>query len=406
MKLLILFDHRFHRDPEGGLRSKTHYNAELFRRRYLGVFDEVNILARVDGGARGVFRLGESVNLVSLGDWNSMTRFFMRRRQVWAIIERYLKEETAVLMIAPGAVGNMAIPKLTHWRRPYGVEVVGNPADAFAAGAVQHPMRAIIRYAFCRKLRQACRHASSAIYVTNRELQRAYPPGPKTLDRGASDIELGSDAFVRQSRVVTPKNEWRIVHVGSMAQPYKAHDVLIDAVAACRRQGLDLHLALLGDGALRAQFEQQSHRLGLNDHVEFLGHLPPGEMVRQQLDRADLFVLPSRTEGLPRATLEAMARALPCISTSVGGNPELLDGTELVTPGDTAALAEKLTQVLNDPARMTRLSDRNLSLAREYRYEVLHERRLQAYRHLHETTWEWFRRDDMGTHSHSGRRAA
>ena len=62
----------------------------------------------------------------------------------------------------------------------------------------------------------------------------------------------------------------------------------------------------------------------LRDRVRFRGQLTTPVDVRAELDRADLFVLPSRQEGLPRAMIEAMARALPCIGSSVGGIPELL----------------------------------------------------------------------------------
>ncbi len=406
MKLIIFSDHRFHLDDEGIPRSRTHCNAANLQRRYLGAFDEVKIVARLAGGSDGNFRMGEKVELVSLGDWNGCTPLLLRWHQVSAIIKKHLDEAAAIMLVAPGIVGNMAIRRLIRRQQPFGVEIVGNPAEAMAAGSLQHPMRSLICNYFCKQLSQVCRHATSAIYVTNHQLQSVYPPGPDTFELGCSDIELQRDAFVNAPRVVSPKSEWRLVHVGSMVQPYKAHEVLIDALARCRSEGVRVTLALLGGGALRPRLEEEVQQLNLGEHVKFLGHLPPGEKVREQLDNADLFVLPSRTEGLPRATLEAMARALPCISTSVGGNPELLDGTELVPPGDARALADKIKQVLSDPDRMTRLSERNLRRAQEYRYELLLERRLQAYRHLSERTENWFRLNGFGTPGLAVRRAA
>lgn len=109
-----------------------------------------------------------------------------------------------------------------------------------------------------------------------------------------------------------------------MAQLYKAPDLLIEAVAVCVQQGLDIKLVLVGDGQYRAELEARSAILGLGPRVSFQGLLPSSEAVREQLDRADIFVLPSHQEGLPKAMVEAMARGLPCIGSTVGGIPELL----------------------------------------------------------------------------------
>src|ERR1043166_5635017 len=105
---------------------------------------------------------------------------------------------------------------------------------------------------------------------------------------------------------------------------YKAPDVLIRAVAQCVAAGFDLTLHVVGDGKHRPELEQLASALGVSDRVIFLGLLPAGAAVRERLDRSDLFVLASRCEGLPRAMVEAMARSLPCIGSTIGGIPELL----------------------------------------------------------------------------------
>ena len=126
---------------------------------------------------------------------------------------------------------------------------------------------------------------------------------------------------------------------------------------------------------------------------DFWGTFRTGDAVRKELDAADLFVLPSRTEGLPRALIEAMARALPCIGSSVGGIPELLSPSEQVPPGDVDALANKILEILGDRERCCRLSHENLQRARDYHVDALHPRRRAFYRAVQEATTEWQRRD-------------
>ena len=181
----------------------------------------------------------------------------------------------------------------------------------------------------------------------------------------------------------------RLVIVGTLAQMYKAPDVLIDALALCVGRGMDLSLTLVGDGKHRSELEAHAARAGVDRRVTFTGKISAGQAVREQLDRADLFVLPSRQEGLPRAMIEAMARGLPCIGSAVGGIPELLPDEDLVPPGDAEALANKIAEVLSDPARMTRSAARNLEKARTYHNDVLRARRIEFYTYVKETTEAW-----------------
>ena len=87
--------------------------------------------------------------------------------------------------------------------------------------------------------------------------------------------------------------------------------------------GHDLTLRVVGDGKRRPDLEALAAQLNCRERIVFAGQLPSTAIIGE-LDRADLFVLPSRQEGLPRAMIEAMARALPCIGSDVAGFPELL----------------------------------------------------------------------------------
>jgi glycosyltransferase involved in cell wall biosynthesis len=145
-------------------------------------------------------------------------------------------------------------------------------------------------------------------------------------------------------------------------------------------------LVLVGDGKHRPELEAQAARLGVAERIHFRGQLTAGEAVRAELDRADIFVLPSFQEGLPRAMVEAMARGLPCIGSTVGGIPELLPADALVPPGDSAALAAKIGEVAVDPRRLSRMSRENLEAARQYRAEILREKRVGFYQYVRDHT--------------------
>ena len=150
-------------------------------------------------------------------------------------------------------------------------------------------------------------------------------------------------------------------------------------------------MTFVGGGKYQRDHEQRVQRAGLESRISFLGHISSRQALQEQLDRSDLFMLPSYQEGLPRAMIEAMARGLPCIGTTVGGIPELLPAEDLVPPGDATVLAAKIREVATDPLRMTRMSARNLAKAGEYRDAVLRERRRSLYRYVHDCTQQWLR---------------
>src|SRR5690606_12476224 len=117
----------------------------------------------------------------------------------------------------------------------------------------------------------------------------------------------------------------------------------------------DIRLRVVGDGRYREILENLARQLGVWDNVAFVGRLPAAE-VRRELDNADLFVLASRTEGLPRAMIEAMARGLPCLGTRVGGIPELLPDDCLVPPDSPDELAGRIACIVENPEHMMDLS--------------------------------------------------
>ena len=355
MYLTLLFDHRFYRDRSGRIFSLQNYNYQTIKERYLGTFDRIRIVARVADDPRveqwPAYSEGDGVEVISLGDWNGPAGFLHRRWAISKLLFPQLESDGAIIAITPGIVGYISREHLLRSGHPYAVEVVGDPYDTFSSGAVKHPLRPFIRWWFSRELRRQCSYACGALYVTREALQRRYPCPARAV--GISDVILRDEAFTSKSRPrARAGKRLTLIMVGSLEQLYKAPDVLIDAFAQCISQGFDLRLVFVGDGKERKNLQAKVRQANLADRIQFLGGLPAGEAVRFELDRADLFLLPSKQEGLPRAMLEAMARGLPCIGSSVGGIPELLHSEDTVPPGDSQALVAKIRDVVTDPDRM------------------------------------------------------
>lgn len=147
----------------------------------------------------------------------------------------------------------------------------------------------------------------------------------------------------------------------------KGHEFLIEAMASVVRSGQNVIAGICGAGPLRDQLEKQIRRHALEKYVKLLGQW---EDVSELLSAADIFVLPSRWEGLPMALLEAMMAGLPVIATRVEGVEEVVeDGVHgiLVPLEDPAALAKAILQLSGDQEARARMGlAASLRIAREY----------------------------------------
>lgn len=112
----------------------------------------------------------------------------------------------------------------------------------------------------------------------------------------------------------------RRVMVTSQLNPDKGHADLLRALAACKERGLAFHLRIAGTGSEEAALKELSWDLGLREQVDFLGFCTD---VAKQLKEAEIFALPSFSEGLPNTLLEAMAQGLAVAARNVGGVGEV-----------------------------------------------------------------------------------
>ncbi len=184
----------------------------------------------------------------------------------------------------------------------------------------------------------------------------------------------------------------RVVFTGRL-HPQRNLDVLLDAWPAVASKA-GASLVLVGDGEERGRLAEKARGLGILDRVHFAGKVvDPAEYLRA----ADAFALPSVAEGMSNSLLEAMATALPCLASDIGGNTDLLDRGRiglLLPADDPRAWSESLTRVLADPdlardlgrsARRRIEADFALGAVVD-RYEALYLRLLQG-RPVREPDW-------------------
>ena len=395
-RLVFALEHHFHRDEAGNIYSEDETCSDAFLSRYLDVFDHVTVVARVFDGkpSNGKPIRNGNITFIPLPGYIGPEQYIANIFTIKRLMQEAYHPESVFILRVPGPVETLVWKELKKRGHPYALEVIGDPYDVLGPGTRKHPLRAFFRWRFTRELVAQCKGAAAVSYVTKHTLQKRYKASEGAYETHYSSVELPPDAFVFEPRkIYGTKRPYRIVTVGTLANYTKAPDVMIDAVKASVSDGTDCALTFIGDGPCRPELERRARQTGLNGRIVFKGRLNAGASVRNELDRADLFILPSRTEGLPRALLEAMARALPCIGSDVGGIPEILPPEDRVVPGSVRGLADKIREVLNSPERMAAMSVRNLETARQYGAEILRKRRLAFYTKIKERTEEW-----LGSH--------
>jgi glycosyltransferase involved in cell wall biosynthesis len=146
------------------------------------------------------------------------------------------------------------------------------------------------------------------------------------------------------------RDDFLIATAGRLS-PEKAQGDLITAFAEVQPKYPETHLLLAGNGPSRGELEAQVEQLAVKN-VHFLGFRKDMDAVMCAID---LFVLPSRTEGLPNVALEAFAAKKPVVASAVGGVSEVVEeGVSgcLVPPGRPDLLADAIAKMLSDPERM------------------------------------------------------
>lgn len=199
-------------------------------------------------------------------------------------------------------------------------------------------------------------------------------PNSVKTDGNHSDVKSREEANHRWKK---SPGEWVVLAVGRLSSE-KGHRYLIDAVSKMMRKSprLKVQLLIAGKGPADNKLRQQVNKRGLNQSVRLVGHCPE---VSEMFSIADLFVLPSLSEGSPNALLESMAARVPIVATSVGGVPEHVSDGEsaiLVPPADSESLADAMTELLCNRARAARLASVAFDKARSTFSEAKYDERI------------------------------
>ena len=394
-KLLVTVDHQFVKTPDGKVWVKTIYGKDFWE-RYLNVFNQVRVVARVreeDAVDEKMLQANtddERVEFFPLPQYRGPKEYVLRYTKIRKAMKNVAEGCSAALFRIPSPIANLVKKEVQKLGLPWATEIVNDPWDNFAPGTIKSVFRPIYRWHFTKQVKQYAKKANGVSYVTQSALQKHYPSfarmhgeSEKHFESYYSSIILKKEYFWRERRYDPCQSVYNVVHINSCVTDYsKGHDVVIRTAKILRDRGLPVTVTFVGDGPMRLHFEKMATELGVGEHVRFTGLLSGAAAVREELLKADLLIFPTLGEGLPRTVIEAMAVGLPCLSTAVNGIPELLCEEDMLPQQDAESFANRAEQLLKDKNAYQAASDRNIKKAEEYEESVLTQRRNDFYGRL------------------------
>lgn len=264
---------------------------------------------------------------------------FLRRERINLIDAHTAKAHTMACLLAPFVPGLRIVVHRRNDRRP---------SDApLTRWKYRHPR--IVAYI------AVCEYIARVLYDYGIAPERIAIARSAVPDRVGPDPDRAAAARALRERHQVPEGR-TLIAIASALAPEKGHDLLFEALARLRGEGLDFHLFVAGSGELQDTLPRRAKDLGLGERVVFLGFQRD---IQSLLTGIDILAVPSRTEGIGAVSQEGLLAGCAVVASRAGGLPEtVIDGETglLHTVGDAEGLAECLHRLIENPALRLRLA--------------------------------------------------
>lgn len=371
--ITVALEHRFFK-CKGQVYTKLSF-PYLYWKDYLSYFDEVKVVARVKNVEEvdSSYKIvnGDRVEVISMPYYVGMKEFiFSFHRLLYKSFKVVQQSES--LLLRSGNISNLLWPFAMVTKTPYLREYPGNIKEGIRGfGGESYVIRVVSNLLdYYAKIQAKYSKANSYVSEYCRGL---YPSDKKSYV--FSSFNSDEISFKKSNEENKPL---RLISVGRL-EGEKGHRDLINAIKLI---DLEMEVLIVGDGTQKKILELYADSLGVN--IKFYGAITDRNHLFELVASSDIFVIPSHTEGMPRSLLEAMAIGLPCIGTSVGGIPEVLDKQMLFLPNDPKSCARKIVDLISDKELIKKQANRNVEFINSnYSKKALDNRKAEFWSELY-----------------------
>lgn len=358
-----------------------------FYQRYLRVFDTLRLVTRskmVVSLKQGSIPLNEDprIEYVCIPEFHGPEQYVKVYFQIGKALKHITDGCDAAILRIPSTIAMRVGKRVIESGIPYATEVVFDAEDGWKGN------KGINRLLWKKidvDMREMCTKADGVSCVTEHYLQQHYFSNkPQAFNSHYSSLALDK-AFFGHAKSFPEHKPLIIAHTSNQVafNGRKGYNQILQTLRLLKDRGIATKVRFAGQDYMNGteQLLAYAHQLGIDEMVEFVGYLSRPAL-DEFLSRADLYVMPTQAEGLPRVIIEAMAKGLPCITTPVSGNPELVSSHFLVDYYDIMTLADRIAELVENKELYERASKENFERSWDYEASVLQERRDEFYRNL------------------------
>lgn len=380
MRAVFAHDHIFYRYNDN-MYSTGGLSKEMLE-RYTSIFEEVVVLSRQKNirelNTNLTLATTERVTFVEVPNYMSFRSYALKHKAVKIINEQVVRADYVIARNS--SIASIAIKCAKKNKKPYLVEMVSCAWDALWNHSFKGKLIAPFRYI---QLKKEVRESPYVVYVTNKFLQRRYPTkGNQTSCSNVALTEFDSEVLKRRIDKINQMSRDTKIIIGTTAAvnvKYKGQEYVIRALAELKNQGLsNFEYQLVGSGS-PVYLKSIADKYDVSDQVKFLGAMPHYK-VFDWLETIDIYAQPSKQEGLPRALIEAMSRAVPSIGAKTAGIPELLDDKFIFSNSKKNII--EISKILKNYNKEYMLLEatRNFEESKKYDKKIIEKRRNQFFR--------------------------
>ncbi len=380
-------------ESEGQYYFESQEKRDFFY-RYLRIFETIKLATRCikenEIKPSRILLDDDRIEYIPIPDFHGPKEYLMSYFAVARVVSLLPNKCNAAILQLPSTVAMHASKYVMKSGIPYATEVVYDAEDGWRSET--SPIKIFLWKRIDANMRKICASADGVACVTEYYLQKHYFSKKENSFKSHYSSLALDKSFYSGKRQYPQGQTLTIAHTANKIfyEGRKGHRESIEAVALLKKKGIVVNIKFAGayvDDSPQ-KLKVYADNLGVGDQISFVGFIN-----RLQLDdfltTADLFVLPTKAEGLPRVLIEAMAKGLPCVTTKVSGNSELICDDFLVSYSDVEGLSEKIRMIVTDRAIYENQSEYNFNKSLSYEASVLQQRRDAYYSLLKEKALEY-----------------